>query len=523
MSLQSGLGRIRGMKHPLATLLLLGIALRLVLMPLLSFNIDLTYWMKVLNLIDGGNDLYSVEGYYYSPIWGYVLGAVDYVAHLLGMTDYGTAVPELYPYTERDYSISPYVTSVGFNFLVKVPLLLTDIAIGYLLYRFVERASGDRGKAAVALALWVLCPLSVLESSMHAMFDNLSAMFMLIAFIAAYDRKYILAGAVYSLAVLTKFFPLFFIFLMVAIVFRNEDLNIRAIGKVASAIAAALAAFVIAELPPIIKGQFWISMNFITERVGFHASTMESVGVPLLMALAVLAFLMGAAAHYLCRIRPDILRKHLIDIPADERERKVRKGMLIAAAAMTLLILLYSVYSVASSAGGLGIVDLFDIVGKRFVLLMSVYTLIIEAYLAYRLVFSEGDGIQPYLLAFMMSAAVIFLWPPAPQYVVVTVPALILYAVMGEERFTAPVLIMCGLMALYDFVLAGPSMLFALAVYTDLLSLSALIPMVDLITSYILGGIPTIAPFMAVFGGASYLSLVYLIYLGARRYMGGDE
>jgi hypothetical protein len=38
--------------------------------------------------------------------------------------------------------------------------------------------------------------------------------------------------------------------------------------------------------------------------------------------------------------------------------------------------------------------------------------------------------------------------------------------------------------------------------------------MVEFVTSYIFGELPTIAPFMLVFGGASYVSLLYLIYRG---------
>ncbi len=512
MKPSSGLDRVREMKHPLAVLLIVGLAVRLVLMPFLSFNIDLTYWMKTVNLIDGGMDLYSIDGYYYSPIWGYVLGAVDMLAHLLGMTDYGTLVPEMYPYMGRDYSISPYVTSISFNVLIKIPVVLTDIAVGWLLYSFVLKVTGDRGKAFLACILWILCPLTIVESSMHAMFDNMSAMFTLMAFIAVYQRKYIIGGAVYGLAILTKFFPLFFIFLMVAMVVRNEGFRMKAVADIAKAIAAALVAFLIVELPAIINGQFWRSLNFITERVGMHASSLESYGTYVLIGLAVLAFLIAAAAHYFCRIRPDILREKFIDLPAEEREHRVRRIMAVSAIAITVLVLLYAVYSVASS-GKFDIVDLFGLISKRAVLLLSLYTLILEGYVAYRLIFSPREGIEPYLAAFMISAALIFLWPPSPQYVVVIVPALALYAAVASERMIKPVLIACSLLALYDIILTGPSILFSVAVYTDMISLSSLMPMVDFITSYV-GSIPTVAFFMAVFGGASYAALLYMIYRG---------
>ena len=194
MKPESGPGRNLSTKQKLAIILVAGVVLRLALAPFFSFNIDLTYWMKVFNLIDGGYNLYGMDGYYYAPVWGYVLGSMDMLAHLLGITDYGTLVPEMYPYVDQDYVISEYVTSVKFNFIVKIPLILTDLAIGWLLFSFVKRITGDERKAIIACLLWMFCPLTVLESSVHAMFDNMSAMFTLMAFIAAYDRRYILAG-----------------------------------------------------------------------------------------------------------------------------------------------------------------------------------------------------------------------------------------------------------------------------------------------------------------------------------------
>jgi hypothetical protein len=52
----------------LAIILVAGLALRLLLAPLFSFNIDITYWMKVFNLIDSGSNLYGMDGYYYAAV-----------------------------------------------------------------------------------------------------------------------------------------------------------------------------------------------------------------------------------------------------------------------------------------------------------------------------------------------------------------------------------------------------------------------------------------------------------------------
>ena len=357
MKHESGPGRQMDTKRTLALILVAGIAVRLVLAPLFSFNIDITYWMKVFNLIDSGSNLYGMDGYYYAPVWGYVLGLMDWLAHLFGVTEYGTLVPDMYPYMGRDYSISEYVTSIGFNVMVKFPLILSDIATGYLLYGFVKRIA-DEKKALIACALWMLCPLTILESSVHGMFDTMSAMFMLMAFIAAYDRRYILAGAVYSLAILTKFFPIFLIFLMFAIVFRNEGISNNAFRKTGAAIASAVITMIIVELPAIVHGQFWDSLNFLLVRVGLSAGLMDSIMGPLayvLVALFVLA--VCGLIHYLCRVRPDIITSRFIDITRGERERIVRKFLKIAAIVLTVLIVIYAVITTLME-------DSFDIVNR---------------------------------------------------------------------------------------------------------------------------------------------------------------
>ena len=336
-------------------------------------------------------------------------------------------------------------------------------------------------------------------------------MFMLMAFIAAYDRRYILAGAVYSLAILTKFFPIFLIFLMFAIVFRNEGISNNAFRKTGAAIASAVITMIIVELPAIVHGQFWDSLNFLLVRVGLSAGLMDSIMGPLayvLVALFVLA--VCGLIHYLCRVRPDIITSRFIDITRGERERIVRKFLKIAAIVLTVLIVIYAVITTLME-DSFDIVNIFQTIAQRIVLLLSAYTLLLEAYVAYRYLFTEKEGDAPLMTAFMLSSVLIFLWPPSPQYVVVVIPAMILYAVIVHPRFTKPLILLASSMALYDLVLAGPSSLFSLAVYTDIISLSSIMPMVEFITSYI-GPIPTIAPFMAVFGGFAYACLLYSLY-----------
>lgn len=513
MNLKSASGRVLDGRHPLAVILLAGIAVRLLLMPFFTFNIDVSYWLKAINLMDNGQNLYGIGGYYYTPVWGYVLGLSDAFMHLLGVTDFGAVSEEMAPYAGLDYVISPMITSIWFNVAVKLPLIATDAVIGYLVFVFVSRLTGDSRKALIGCALWMFCPLTILESSMHGMFDNISAMFMLISVMEAYDRRYFIAGASFGIAIMTKFFPLFLAFFLVAMVLRNEGVNAKGFGKVGIAAGAAFLAMAVVEIPAIATGRFWNSLRFLIGRLGLSVEAMA--GIPAYATVLALAVLMAAVVipvWYFAKKRPDIPHRLFLDLPEEGREHLVRKTLLVVATVSTVLILVYSVVTVMFSDSST-LVDVFDDIGMRAVMLLSVYTLLIELYIAYRYLFSSGEG--SFAEFFMLSSAVIFLWPPAPQYAVVIVPAAAVYASV-KSGFIRTFLLFGSLMALYDLILAGPSVLFSLAEHTSVLDIELLVPSVEFITSYV-GPIPVIAFFMAVFGVAAYLSMLNILYTWYRR------
>ena len=72
-------GRMRAhlsnIRHPFLLILVVGIILRL-LIASFSMGFDADYWAVVLRNIEAGDGLYVAEGYYYTPVWGYVLGLI---------------------------------------------------------------------------------------------------------------------------------------------------------------------------------------------------------------------------------------------------------------------------------------------------------------------------------------------------------------------------------------------------------------------------------------------------------------
>ena len=78
----------------------------------------------------------------------------------------------------------PYYTATtttpAFNMAMKLPLILVDVLVGYMIYRLVMSECGDGRKAASAFGIWFLCPIVIYMSSVQAQFDCISALFTLL-------------------------------------------------------------------------------------------------------------------------------------------------------------------------------------------------------------------------------------------------------------------------------------------------------------------------------------------------------
>jgi len=80
-------------------------------------------------------------------------------------------------------------TAVGFDnrfvyyFLLKQPIIVGDIFLAYLLYRYISSRTSQQGPSLWAARLWALSPFTLILSGVWGMFDSLSMCFILIAII----------------------------------------------------------------------------------------------------------------------------------------------------------------------------------------------------------------------------------------------------------------------------------------------------------------------------------------------------
>ncbi|MGD6851892.1 MAG: hypothetical protein ACQCN6_07535 [Candidatus Bathyarchaeia archaeon] len=198
--------------HKLATILAVGIAVRLVLMPVSAHPFDIYVWYNVSESILRNGPLF-LQGF--PPLWyHYMMVPVAYSYSALStvlptgtiaMSNLPTAL-NFYP----SYSIA-VVPGMLFDFVVKIPFLISDIAVAVLLYKTVEEQTPNKHLAWVAAALWFLNPYVIWISAGWGMWDTLPALFSLAALFLLVKKRFAFSAVSLSLAVALKLYPIMFL------------------------------------------------------------------------------------------------------------------------------------------------------------------------------------------------------------------------------------------------------------------------------------------------------------------------
>ncbi len=152
----------------LGIVLLLGLGLRVILAYLLpgsGFGVDLTsfhYWAANLAKL-GPNGFYNRDFFAdYTPGYLYVLWFVGWLHTLPAWNAIGEAVAWLA------------------NFDYKVPSILADLAIGWIVHRMVLELGGSKRHALLGAALFVFNPISWFDSTVWGQVDSFGVVFLLL-------------------------------------------------------------------------------------------------------------------------------------------------------------------------------------------------------------------------------------------------------------------------------------------------------------------------------------------------------
>ena len=239
-----------------------GLIARMALGYLLEFNNDVTAWTMTIGNFEAGAGLYDMAGYYYPPVWGYILGVFSEFLGIAGIDGWGDIFPQLL-FTE-DWEDAELSTP-AFNIALTLLLTVSDLIVSCLIYWLIMRQTGDMVKAKTGFALFFLGINVIFVCGCWGQFDSFSAMMALLCVCLLLVKKDLLAGMMFVLAAFLKLFPAFLVFILVAyVVIKREDWK-AAMSKAVLGSALMLAVLMV---PSIIDGTVMDSLSFVTARAG---------------------------------------------------------------------------------------------------------------------------------------------------------------------------------------------------------------------------------------------------------------
>ena len=315
-------------RTPLFKVILIGLLIRILMIPL-CHPYDSNFWTIVIRNAESGYGLYQMEGYYYTPVWGYVLTFVAGVQNLLfDIGDLSVVCYDLFPYLlVEHYAYSNMAISIVFLFNLKVILTISDLVTSLLLYKIVKDRTGDEKKALIAFILMFLCPHIIGASSMVTMPDTISAMFTLMTIILIKEDKHFFAGICYAVAVWVKFFPLAIIIILFCYIYASaKDDRKLALRRIAFAFIGFMLATLIIFLPQIMEGTLIDSLDFITSRI----AEVWRFGLPAFIAVAI-----GAVAIVVAMV---FIGRHMIHAEGNIDDRMMEYCLVFLSACMLLYI-----------------------------------------------------------------------------------------------------------------------------------------------------------------------------------------
>jgi len=266
------IGWIKRIRHPLLTVFLIGTIIRIAIGPL-SIVYDSDFWVLVIRNLEAGEGLYGMHGYFYTPVWGYILGLVAALQDVfLDIGESAVRVTEALFVEGSGPYFSATIPSLAMIYSIKVPLYICDAISAFVVIKLVEEKTEDRGKALLAFTLTFLSPVLLMSSGVISMPDTISAMFAVLTIYCLTRGHHFVAGMTFSIAVLVKFFPAFMFFVLVGyILARDADDTRRAMANVGVAALGAAAIVFAIFLPQIMEGSLESCFRFISDRTGTSA------------------------------------------------------------------------------------------------------------------------------------------------------------------------------------------------------------------------------------------------------------
>lgn len=265
-----------------------GLLARILVGMFYTYPIEDNYWILASSNFTAGEGLYDLPGYYYLPLWGYILVIITAVANFFGIpyghyiSDIGTSI--------KDCDV--VLPTMEYSLMVLAVLIVFDVLVAYLIYKLGVKVTGDEKKSVLMAAVWFLCPLTIAMSSVRLMFENVEIFLLLASFLLMMYRRPMEAGLLMGACLLSKQFGIFAAVILIGYAYAQT----RDLRYVAKYVLGTVVMVLVLMAPVILGGDFATSMHWLTSRA--DAGTSSSM-FNLTLYLMPIIILFTLAATYL--------------------------------------------------------------------------------------------------------------------------------------------------------------------------------------------------------------------------------
>ncbi len=227
------------------------------------FHFDSEHWVYTIDSIESGNGIYGLNGFYYPPLYGYILSFLALFSDVFGIPVTGINPID----TDAPIVLGKFMYyHPAFSVTFKLIDALASVAVGYMIYAIVKDCTSKEDVAYKSALLWYLCPIVIQMIGVQGQFDVLAILTALMCILALRKKSYLLAGALFAVSVLIKvFFAPCIVALVLYIWLCEKDMK-RAVRYTAYAAMGALLVTVLTYIPLVMDGTWQYSITFITDR-----------------------------------------------------------------------------------------------------------------------------------------------------------------------------------------------------------------------------------------------------------------
>jgi Gpi18-like mannosyltransferase len=191
-------------KRRLMSIMLLGLLIRIFLAPITKGHstdvLCFSYWADFV-ASKGISNFYTSDIFVdYPPAYIYILFLIGKVQHL--------------------FSVS--MTSHYMLFLIKLPAIIADVLLGYIIYRVAKPRVSNK-KALIITSLYIFNPAIIINSSVWAQIDGFYTLFIALFLLSLYENKLSRALVIYTVSILIKPQSLIFAPILICVFLQKRE------------------------------------------------------------------------------------------------------------------------------------------------------------------------------------------------------------------------------------------------------------------------------------------------------------